>query len=58
MFDELEIVICHIVDHHIHRDHNDEWIVCGKEIVMEEHISGLRDDNITDMMFEEGMEDE
>ena len=58
VFDKLKVVIRHIVDHHIHWDHNDKRIVCGKEVVMEEHIGRLRDDDITDMLFEEGMEDE
>ncbi len=58
MFHEVEVVICHIVDHHIERDHHNIGIVCGKEVVMEEHIGGLRDNNISDVGFEEGVKKE
>jgi hypothetical protein len=58
MFHELEVVICHIVDHHIEWDHYHIWVVCGEEVVMEEHISGLRDDDIPDVSFEEGVKEE
>lgn len=58
MFHKLEVVICHIVDHHIERDHYHVGIVCGKEIVMEEHIGGLRDNDISDVSFEEGVKEE
>ncbi len=58
MFHEVEIVICHMVDHHIEWNHHHIRIVCGKEVVMKEHISGLRDDNIPNVGFEEGVKKE
>ncbi len=58
MFHQVEVVICHIVDHHIHRDHHQEWVVRRQEVVMEEHIGRLRNDDVPDVCFEEGMKEE